>query len=67
MAETDWEKIIDKMVDANTTVYFRVYSNEGASGIAGDTLIRNHDYYMIFYVYIVLQFRFFLAPLLLPH
>lgn len=41
MAETDWEKIIDKMVDANTTVYFRVYSNEGASGIAGDTLIRN--------------------------
>ena len=51
MAETDWEKTIDKMVDENTKVYFRVYSNEGAPGIAGDTLVRNHDYYMIFYVY----------------
>lgn len=42
---TEWEQIIDKMVDANTEVSFEVYSNEGHPQPAGDTLVRDHDYY----------------------
>lgn len=51
MATTEWEKTIDKMVDENTRTYFRVWSNEGTPYEAGPTLVRNHDYYMWFYVY----------------
>ncbi len=51
MADTTWEKIIDKMVDQNTRVYFNVYSNEGAVHLAGDTLVRDHDYFFRLYVY----------------
>ena len=47
MPETDWEIMLDKMVDQNTLVYFRVYSNEGVVQFAGDTLVRDHDYFFI--------------------
>lgn len=50
MANTDWEQRIDAMVNENTQVYFRVYSNQGSVSIAGDTLVTNHDYFFIFYV-----------------
>ncbi|NJO90214.1 MAG: hypothetical protein HC831_15670 [Chloroflexia bacterium] len=50
MADTHWEKTIDEMVDKNTDVYLSVFSNENQVIPAGDTLVRDHDYLMRFYV-----------------
>jgi hypothetical protein len=50
MPDTEWEKIIDKMVEENTWVFFYVYSNEGHPHLAGDTLVRDHDYYFDLWV-----------------
>jgi len=51
MPNTDWEKTIDDMVDKNTKAWFTVYSNEEAVYLAGDTLVRDHDYFFVLTVF----------------
>ena len=50
MADTQWEKTIDEMVDKNTAVWFQVFSNEMAPQPAGPTLVTNHNYFFDFTV-----------------
>ena len=51
MPDTKWEDTIDEMVSKNTLAWFRVYSNEGGVSQAGDTLVRDHDYFFRLTVY----------------